>query len=129
MLSGLNTAGLRVADDGLDALSERLGMPLERVESMPFSGLPTKPFSVRAYAADTSDTGEGRILRAAVADLARTLGRDFAPIAQLIASSNSPADALARVEAHCAKYRPTRSAQIIEEVELAFTANAAATFS
>jgi phage gp29-like protein len=123
LLSSLATANLELTDDGVEALSERVGLPLQRVSA---PKLPSAPFSVRAYAADAPDTGDGQILRGATAALARSLGADFAPIAQLILASRSPADAIARVETFCAEYRPTRSAKILEEVMLAMTANGAA---
>ncbi|BET67163.1 hypothetical protein ASA1KI_20810 [Opitutales bacterium ASA1] len=127
MLTSLKTAGLRISDEALEPLSERLGLQLERAEEAPAAPAGRTPFGLSAFAASVPETGEERILRGAVADLARTLGRDFAPVAQLIASSNSPDDALARVEAFCARYRPAAGAKIVEEVTLALAANGTVT--
>ncbi|RME68571.1 MAG: DUF935 family protein [Verrucomicrobia bacterium] len=120
LLQSLALGGLRVSDDGLDILSERLGLPIER--SQP----PQTPLAaLNALAADGRAASDSQILRAASADLARTLGQDFAPIAELILRSRSPADAMARVEAFCARFDAHRSARIVEETLLAFAANGA----
>lgn len=124
LLTSLGGAGLRVADAGIEILSERFGLPLERAQG---GGGPLLPFSVRTFAARAPDMNEMDIIaRRAAADLSRTLGHDFAPIRQIVLASTSPEDCIAKVTAHCAKYDPARATRILEEVLFAYAANGAA---
>lgn len=123
-LTSIGGAGLRVADAGIEILSERGGIPLERAQG---GGGPLLPFSVRTFGAHAPDMNEMDIIaRKAAADLSRTLGNDLAPIRQLVLASRSPAECIAKVTAHCAQFDPARSARIIEEVLYAYAANGAA---
>jgi phage gp29-like protein len=121
-LTSLKTAGLRVADAGVEILSERFGLPLERDQGgAPMPGI--LPFSVRAFSAPGVATSDEEVARAAAANLAQTLGRHHARIAQIVRTSRSPADAMAQVEAYCATFDPRESARISEEVLIAYAAN------
>ncbi len=123
LLTSLGGAGLRVADAGIEILSERFGLPLERAQS---GGGPLLPFSVRTFAARAPDMNEMDIIaRRAAADLSRTLGNDFAPIRQIVLASRSPEECIEKVTAHCAKFDPARAARVIEEVLFAYAANGA----
>jgi phage gp29-like protein len=119
LLQSLKNAGLRVGDEGIEALSERFGMPLERDDSA--GAPPAFPFSVRPHAA--APIQEDAIARAAAASLARSLGKHHAQIRQIILDAPSPQVAMARVEAYAAKMDPSHAAKIVEEALLAYAAN------
>jgi phage gp29-like protein len=118
-LTSLKSGGLRIADEGVEILSERFGLPLERDESGGAGSL--LPFSVRTFSA--GNPADDDIAREAAATLAQSLGRHHARVAQIIRTSRSPADALAKVEAYCATFDPRESARILEEVMIAYAAN------
>lgn len=120
-LTSLKTGGLRVADEGIEILSERFCLPLERDTSAPMPGM--LPFSVRSFGAPGVDSTDDAVAKAAAASLAQHLGRHHAKVAQLIRTSRSPADAMAKVEVYCAQFDPKQAAHIIEEVLIAYAVN------
>jgi phage gp29-like protein len=121
-LTALKTGGLRVADDGLETLSEQAGLPLERDQGGGGGGL--FPFSVRSHAADPSlIQAQDAIARAAAANLSQTLGRHHAELARLIRTAASPQDALGQIETYAARFEPGEAARIVEEALLAYAAN------
>lgn len=128
LLTALPGAGLRVADTGIELLSESTGLPLERVVA------PASPFGafsadhLRAFGAPVHTSAAEKldpIARDAAAMLSRTLGRDYAPIKQIILDSAAPEECLARVTAHCSTYDAASAARIMQEVLLAYAANGA----
>jgi phage gp29-like protein len=122
-LTSLKTGGMRVADEGIEILSERAGLPLERDASA--AANPFAPFSVRAFSAALASTGrpEDAIAREAAATLSQALGRHFAPVREIILRSTSPDDAIAGVQAYCARLDTRAAAKVIEEVLIAYAAN------
>lgn len=123
-LSGLKTGGFRVADDGIETLSERAGLPLERDQSAPAQN-PFMPFSVQTNAANISFAVEDAIARSAAAQLPRSLGRHLAPMRDLILNAKTPEDAIAKVQAYAARFEPGEAARLIEEALIAYAANGA----
>jgi len=123
-LTSLSGAGMRVADEGIETVSERAGLPLERVQATAPTN-PFLPFSVQSHAAIVPLEVEDAIARVAAATLPRSLGRHLAPMRQIILDSKSPTDALAKVEAYAAKFEPGEAARLIEEALIAFAANGA----
>lgn len=124
VLGSLKTAGLRVADEGIEMLSERFGMPLEREEHAAPAGV--FPFGVSTFSARevrAADQANDVIAREAAATLSHTLGRHFAPMRQIILKSKSPAEAMKGIEAYCATFEPDQAARLIEEALLAYAAN------
>lgn len=126
-LASLKQAGLRVADPGIEILSERGGLPLERDESAPATN-PFAPFSVRAFSAALASTGrpEDAVAREAAATLSQALGRHFAPVREIILRSTSPDEAITCVQAYCARLDTRAAAKVIEEVLIAYAANGSA---
>ena len=129
MLVSINQAGLRVADSGLDALSDRIGLPIERVVA---PGTPlTMPIAMSVLAAQLpdrltrADAAIDTIARSGSADLAQAFRGRLAPIRQMIQDSASQEDLERRLQAFQSE-SPGRSALLIEEALLAFAANGAA---
>jgi phage gp29-like protein len=126
LLTSLKNAGLRVADEGIETLSERFGLPLERDQGggpMP-GGL--VPYGVRTFSAaglKLADHANDAVSREAAATLSQSLGKHHATIRQIILDSKTPAEAVTKVETFCAKFDASESARIIEEVLLAYAAN------
>lgn len=132
-LQSLKQGGLRIADAGLETLSELFGMPIERdpapaAPAVPGGGL--LPMSVQLHSAGL---GAGRaqaaneaIMRTGAARLAPALGKMYAPIEGLIATSASPEEFLARLETYCVTLDPVTAAEILEQSLNAFAANGSA---
>ena len=136
-LASLKSGGLRVGDAGMDTLSERFGMPIERdpAPAAPAAGGfggggGTFPMSVQIHSADgrigKADAANQAILRSGGARLARALGTTYAPLEALIATAASPAEALDRIETYCASLDVVTAAEIIEQSLAAFAANGSA---
>lgn len=122
-LTSLVGAGLEVADEGIEILNERGGIPLQRAAS-PAGGGGFGSF--RAFSAGRLrliDQANDSVARATAATLARTLGKHYAPVRQIILDSKSPEDALTQIEAYTASLRPGEAARVIEEALLAYAAN------
>lgn len=124
VLTSLNTAGLRLTDSGIEALSERLGLSLERVIA-PAAPSPFMPFSVRTHSAIGVQESDEAIARTAAADLVHSLGKHHAPIVQIVLRAKNQREALAGVEAYCAALNTGDAARVIEEVMIAYAANGA----
>ena len=126
-LTSLRSSGLRVADEGIEMLSERAGFPLERDESAGAGGSPFGgPPGLRTFGAPglrAIEHAHDVIARDAAATLSHTLGRHFAPIRQMILDSPSPADAIRGAETYCSKFEPGEAARVTEEVLIAYAAN------
>ena len=129
MMTSLKSAGLQVAEEGIEMLSERFGMPLERVAPPPapeFGGL--SPFGVRTFSAAglrLAEAANDAISRDAAATLSQTLGKHHAQVRDIILASRTSQEAITKVEAFCARFEPATAAAIVEEVLLAYAANGA----
>lgn len=128
-LTSLPGAGLEVADAGIEILTERGGIPLQRKAG---GGLLGGLGAFKAFSASRQrvlEMANERVARDAAATLAQSLGKHHAPIRQIILDSTSPQDALAKVEAYSAKLPPGEAARVIEEALLAFAANGSVALS
>lgn len=135
-LVALKQAGLEPTDDALPTLSEKVGFPLQRaaVPAPAVGGPGVDPgaggrfgmHSVGRVGVSRIDDANMTIVRHAAAELAPVLRRKYAPVVQLIRTSKSPADALNRVEAYCAKLDPLEATEITEAALRAMAANGAA---
>jgi phage gp29-like protein len=135
-LQNLRQGGLRVGDDGLEVLSELFGMSIERDPSPQAAGAPPGgllPMSIQLHSASGQVMRAGAanqaILRTGGARLAQALGKTYAPLEALIATANSPAEALERIETYCATLDPVTAADVIEQSLAAFAANGSATIA
>jgi phage gp29-like protein len=129
LLVSINTAGLRIADTGLDSLSERIGLPIERAvaAALPPPGLaPASILSVLAAnlpaRVDRADSAIDSIAESGSADLAQAFRGRLAPIARMIRESSSAEDLELRIKAYSAA-APGRAGQLIEEALIAMAAN------
>lgn len=125
-LTSLKSGGLRVADEGIEMLSERAGLPLERDESAGAGGMFGGPGGLQTFSAPgmrSVDQALDVIARDAAATLSHTLGKHFAPIRKIILDSRSPSDAIKGVETYAARFEPGEAARIVEEALIAYAAN------
>lgn len=122
-LGSLGSAGLRVADAGIETLSERAGIPLERTQSAPGQSW---PFSVHTHSADALPGSDDAIARRASADLSRALGEHLAPVRAIILRSASPQEALQEIEQYVTTLDTSAAARVLEEAMTAYLANGAA---
>ena len=119
-LVNLKTAGLRVKDDSISIISERVGFELERdptpaTAASPFGGLGLRALSARP------ESSEAEIfLQNSFAALAPILGKDYAEFLSAIEGSNTPSEALERIEEFCARYDYATSSGIMETALHAF---------
>jgi len=129
VLTSITTAGLRVADSGLDALSDRLGLPIERVQA-PAAVPPLgdiKPFSVLLPTRlERADAAVDEIARQGSAPLAQAFRGSLAPVRQMILDSTSPEDLQRRILVSYTDWPAGRVAEVIEQALVAFAANGVA---
>jgi phage gp29-like protein len=125
LLAKLNTAGLEPTDDALPMISERVGFQVQRKAVEPMLGPGLQSLSAPRFVirADQAQAANDAVVRGAAADLARSLRKAHAPIAQLILRSKTPAEAISRVEAYCAALDPLEASEIIESAMAAMAAN------
>lgn len=131
LLTSISQAGLRVADSGLDALSERVGLPIERAPS-PAAALPgvSLPLALAAYSASTgdhrlnlADASIDTLSRNSAASLAQGFRGVLAPVRQLVLDSTSAEDLEKRILAAYSDWPAGKVAGIIESALVAFAAN------
>lgn len=126
LLTSLAQAGLQVGDEGLDILSERTGLPIERMAASPalnpllsFSaGIPTR--------IQRADRAIDDIAREGAATLALAFRGSLAPIRRIILNSATPEECEQQIRAFYADWSPARVAPLIEEALIAYAANGAA---
>lgn len=130
ILPGLSAAGLELDDEGVDVLSQRLGLGLRRSMAVTpgadpaFSPLaagrrtpgPTPAGSERARTANED------IATAGAPDLAKALSASLAPVARLLADSDSLDDFEQKLRARFPDLDRRQASALVEE---ALTANAA----
>jgi len=125
LLVSITQAGLRVTDQALPGLSEKLGIEVERGASPPPAlSEPPRVFAAslprRAKMADDANLS---IARDGAASLALAFRGSFAPVRKLILESHSPADLEQKIRSFYADWSPDRVAPLIEEALVAFAAN------
>lgn len=119
-LTALKTGGLRVADDGIETLSEQAGLPLERDQG----GGGFMPFSVRTHSADPAVLkAHDAIAQAASASLSQAIGKHHAAVAHILRTAATPQEALTAVETYASRFEPGEAARIVEEALIAYAAN------
>lgn len=123
MLTALTAGGLRIGDTGLEALSERLGFPIERTPATAAAPGQFGAFSAGNLKMGWAQNAADLIAEGAAANLAKTFRGELAPIRGIILKAKSHDEAIRGVEAFCAKFDPVKSARVMEEVMLAMAAN------
>lgn len=133
ILQSLPGAGLRIADEAIPALSQKLGFAVERVQLTPPVSPPSDPFALAAPSTlvapkpnrtAAARTANNAIAAGAAADLSRAFGKDLAPVRQAILDSTSAADLEARLVPLVAGYSPGKAADIVQQALAAHAANA-----
>jgi phage gp29-like protein len=127
LIDSLAKGGLRIADDGLDTISERIGLPVERIPAgaQPQMGGGLVPFyspGLRGGAQHITDV----IAERGAKDLAAAFRGDLAPIRAIILEAKTADEAIQGVTAFCAKLDPSRAPRVMESALTAIVANAAA---
>ncbi len=133
-LQNLRQGGLRVADDGLEVLSELFGMPIERDPSPQSAGAPPGgsviPMGMQLHSASAgvvrAQAANEAIMRTGAARLAPALGKAYAPIEGILVTSKTPEEFLARLETFCVTLDPVSAAELLEQSLNAFAANGSA---
>lgn len=124
VITSLAAGGLRIADSGIETISERMGLPIERIPAAP---APTGPLAFAAPAVTpAAQNAVDVIAQNAAADLAKNFRGALAPIRDIILVSKTPEEAIQGVQAFCSRFDPSRAARVMEEAMTAITANAAA---
>lgn len=131
-VSSLSTAGIEVTDEGIETLSTRVGLPLQRakVPTMPPPGRPGS--KITPFSAATPDRYElaemanESVARVGAPGLARAFRGAFAPVGRFIAESSSQEDLIARISTYYADWSPDKLAPLILEALEAQAANGAA---
>lgn len=123
LLSSLNQAGLRVTDDGLSALSEKLGLPVERSSQATGTNLPLALSVTPVSRLDRTELALDAISRNGSAPLAHAFRGTLAPVRQMILDSSSPEDLQKRILQGYSDWPAGKVAVIIEDALTAFAAN------
>lgn len=122
VLKDLKTAGIRLADKSLGALSQRVGLELERdpEPAAPGIGGTVKTLSALPTVQD-ANTAVTSISRRAAAMVSQAYCGSLAPVRDILLTSATPAEAETRLLAAFADWDATRTAEVIES---AFAAGA-----
>ena len=124
LLKNLHDSGLELTDDGITALSERLGFSLRRASTPSPARAGVAPLSIAALASTAdAELAVNDVAHLGAADLARAFRGSLAPVRRLIALSTSPSDLEAKLRAFYPDYSSDRQARLLEEALLAYTAN------
>jgi len=125
LLTSLKQAGLRVTDDGLYALSEKVGLPIERDASagppVPFAAAysPTRLNRPGRIPVEQMD----RVAQTAAPDLAKAFRGSLAPIAQIIRDSKSPEECELQIRHFFADWDPKKVNVLVADALTAYAIN------
>jgi phage gp29-like protein len=138
ILTALPAAGLRVTDAGIEVLSQRLGLPLERLpaEAPPMTGLPLAagvprlrdtrtPAEIRA---DRLRAANDAIALAGAEDFAAAMGESLAPVIKILSASESLDDFERRLAAAFPGLPSRRAAEVLSAAMISNSANAVLAF-
>lgn len=133
-VSKLKSAGIVVAEKGLETLSKRVGLPLEREESSePVAAPPVPPIDVVPPAKNVTkkkalsapkgvsrpSSAADSISRVAASELARVYRGTLAPVRQIVLDSASPEEAQTKLLAAFTDWSPDRAAEVVESAVVA----------
>jgi phage gp29-like protein len=122
-LESLAKAGLDLDEDGITMLSRHVGMNLVR-RSAPATPGADAVLSLAAALAPSTLANEA-VARDAAADLSRAFSGDLAPLGEIVRSSRSRPELLARAGAFLAQYRPGKAQELLAAALTSHAANAA----
>lgn len=122
-LQQIDKAGLEVTDQSVQVLSRRIGLELQRKSPPP---APVMMPTLAAAILPPSTLANESLAAAAAANLSRAWGEELAPLAHIIATSQTRAQVLSRASAFLGSLQLRRSGDIIAEVLEAHAANAIA---
>ncbi|NBW10999.1 MAG: DUF935 family protein [Caulobacteraceae bacterium] len=120
-VSKLKSAGIIVAQQGLETLSKRVGLPLEREEVAAAAVAPPPPkaaarkkaLAAPAPAADPSAAANG-IAQLAAKELAEVYRGSMAPVPQIILGAATPEEAQAQLLTAFADWSAQQAAEVVE---------------
>jgi phage gp29-like protein len=125
VLKDLKDAGIRIADKSIGALSQRIGLELERAPeptaAPPAPGPPIKTLSAPLPGTLDPNTAVHSISRRAAAMLSQAYRGTLAPARDILLTSATPAEAESRLLATFTDWDATKAAAVIES---AFAAGA-----
>ena len=125
VLKDLKTAGIRLADKSIGALSQRVGLELERdpepAPTAPGIGGPVKTLSAPLPGVQDANTAVQSISRRAAAMLSQAYRGSLAPVRDILLTSSTPAEAETRL---LATFTDWEAARVAEVIESAFAAGA-----
>jgi phage gp29-like protein len=144
-VSKLSSAGLELTDEGIETVSEQLGIPFQRKapppalpglggdmadpdgeKPRPFSAPGLLPLAARGNSADAGQASVDRVAAEGAASLAQAFRGSLAPVRRIILESSSAEECQARIHEFYADWDPKRIAGLTEEALVAFAANGAA---
>lgn len=131
-LQSVGAAGLEPDDTGVDAINDLTGIPLRRAggamnlgAERPFvREAEAAPAAILAAVAPRPQMVPDQLLRRGTAELLRALGRDHAGVGEILASSQTGAELVARLEEHFSRGKALSSASALSDLAAAAGANA-----
>jgi hypothetical protein len=131
LLVDLKNASLRPTDEAIPAISERVGIDLERMEAPEpqpgFGGFGGGLPALHALSANAGQTHPSdKVAREKAAALARAFRGELAAVPIILSASASPDEFLANLQRYFATWKPTKVAAVAEEaLQLCAAAGAA----
>jgi hypothetical protein len=134
LLSSLIQAGIRVTDEGIETLSERVGLPLERDQQptvparrgMPFNAEQRLSLLTADPVVVAVDKANDEIARNGAADLSQAFRGALAPIRRMIEESKSAEDLQTQILSSYPDWSSGRVVSLIESALVAYAANRSA---
>jgi hypothetical protein len=125
LLKAVHDAGLEIADESLNAISERIGLQLQR-SNVPLQpaqfGVP-RTFSMSDVQARRLPSHLDSIAYAGAPELARALRGSLAPIVRIIRESKSARECETRLRVFCVGWEPDRITALISDALGSYAAN------
>jgi len=115
VLSKLKTAGLRLADKSLGALSMRIGLEIERDPAPAVPSAGTKALAAPSPGQPDPVQAAQSISREAAATLSQVFRGSLAPVRQIVLESSTPAECQTRLLAAFADWDALKAAEIVEQ--------------
>ncbi len=127
IMDSVHAAGMRITDDGISTLSQRMGITIERDPMALGSRRLTNLAMLTAGSPDPTLEMLNSIPRAGAAELAHAFRGRYAQARTIILESRTAAECEERIRTFCSELKPDEAGKIIEQAMEAFAANSAAT--
>lgn len=117
VIQSLSTAGIRLTDEAIAILGQRLGLTLERspsnVSALPFSAL--EVFTAKKPEPKNGVSAVWDIASTTAADIAKEYSESSAEVERILNESKSPEEFQAKMKKFCASWPPEKVSMLIQD--------------